>query len=216
MLSPVLVVSRSRSVDILGIWMLKKMRLRRVMFTTKTDKELNRLINMLNPALIFIDAAHYWTTTPRRVGLLLQDMPELNIAVFNVNAYEPERLVDFLRYGARSVINFNCGISKFRRGIVRVLHNKEYISPDVLEAYENLPDDELELKPDITARQEDVKQLILLAKSDKQIAGILGLSVKTVEGHKNSLFKKYCVKNKWELLRECYLLDEIRKEDICG
>jgi DNA-binding CsgD family transcriptional regulator len=93
---------------------------------------------------------------------------------------------------------------------------RAYITTDVWEAYENLPDDEVELKPDITARQEDVKQLILLAKSDKQIAGILGLSVKTVEGHKKSLFKKYRVKNKWELLRECYLLDEIRKEDICG
>jgi DNA-binding NarL/FixJ family response regulator len=215
LLSPVLVVSRSEILNMLALYHLKQLHLRRIMATIKDGKELNRLINTLNPELLFFDAAFYWDTTPRRIGLLLRDRPDLNIAVINFNSYQPERLVDFLRFGARSVIDFNCGLSKFRRGINRVLHNQDYVSADVQAAYENLPDDMPELKVDLTARQEDVKRLILDGKSGQEIADILGVSIKTVEIHKKALFTNYCVKNSLELFRKCYVLNEIQREDLC-
>jgi DNA-binding NarL/FixJ family response regulator len=209
LLSPVLLVSRSESLNLLGLYFLKQLHLRRIMATTKDNKELNRLISMLSPELIFIDAPFYWDTTPRRIGLLLKDRPNLNIAIVNINSYQPERLVDFLRYGAHSVIDFNYGLSKFRRGMKQVIHNHEYVSGNVEEAYENLPDDIPELKPDITARQEDVKRLILDGKTGREMADILGISIKTVETHKKSLFNTYCVKNSVELMKKCVLLHEI-------
>jgi DNA-binding NarL/FixJ family response regulator len=214
LLSPVLLVSRSESLNLLGMYLLKKQHLRRVMATNKGGRDLNRLISMLNPELILLDAVFYLDTTPRRVGLLLKDRPDLNIAVINVNSYEPERLVDFLRFGARSVIDFNCGLSTFRRGIKAVLHNQDYISPNVDEAYLNLPDDIPELKPDVTARQEDVKRLILNGKKGHEIADILGIGIKTVETHKRALFETYCVKNSTGLFKQCFLLDEIHREDF--
>ncbi|GHV44914.1 hypothetical protein AGMMS49546_29660 [Spirochaetia bacterium] len=109
LLSPVLLVSRSESLNLLGVYFLKQLHLRRVMATTKGGRDLNRLIGMLSPELILLDAVFYWDTTPRRVGLLLQDRPELNIAVVNVNSYEPERLVDFIRFGARALLILTAG-----------------------------------------------------------------------------------------------------------
>ncbi|GHV38301.1 DNA-binding response regulator [Spirochaetia bacterium] len=211
LLSPVLLVSRSESLNLLGVYFLKQLRLRRVMTTTKGGRDLNRLISMLSPELILLDAVFY---LPRRVGLLLQDRPDLNIAVVNVNTYEPERLVDFLRFGARSVIDFNCGLSTFRRGIKAVLHNQDYTSRNVEEAYLNLPDDIPDLRPDVTARQEDVKRLILDGKTGREIADILGIGIKTVETHKRAIFESYCVKNGTGLFKQCFLLDEIHRENF--
>jgi DNA-binding NarL/FixJ family response regulator len=213
-LSPVLLVSRSESLNMLGIYLLKKLHLRRVMATAKGGRDLNRLINMLNPELVLFDAAFYLSATPRRIGLLLQDRPDLNIAIVNVNSYQAEGLVDFLRFGARSVIDFNCGLSRFRRGIKAVLHNKVYVSCNVQDAYEELPEDLAEVRIDTTARQEDVKRLILDSKSSREIADILGISIKTVEIHKKALFTSYGVKNSLELFRQCFLLNEIRREDV--
>jgi DNA-binding NarL/FixJ family response regulator len=215
LLSPILLVSRSESLNMLGMYLLKKkLHLRRVMATCKEGKGLNRFIGMLSPELILFDAAFYWDTTPRRIGLLLQDRPGLNIAVINVNSYRPERLVDFLRYGARSVIDYNCGLSNLRRGISRAIRNQDYVSRNVQEAYENLPDDLPEVKLDLTARQEDVKRLILAGKNGPEMAGILGVSIKAVELHKKALFSSYCVKSSLELLRKCFLMDEMHREDI--
>jgi DNA-binding NarL/FixJ family response regulator len=169
---------------------------------------------MLGPELILFDTAFYLDTTPRRIGLLLKDRPDLNIAIINFNSYQPERLVDFLRFGARSVIDFNCGLSKFRRGIKAVLRNQDYTSGNVEEAYENLPDDLPELKVDVTARQEDVKRLVLDGMQNREMAIVLGVSVKTVEAHKKALFESYCVKNGAGLFKQCFLLNEIHREDF--
>ncbi|AEF83486.1 putative two component transcriptional regulator, LuxR family [Leadbettera azotonutricia ZAS-9] len=215
MLSPVLLVSRSESLNLLGIYLLKQLHLRRVMATTKGGRDLNRLISMLSPELILFDAVFYLSATPRRIGLLLKDRPDLNIAVINVNSYQAEGLVEFLRFGVKSVIDFNSGLSSFRRALKKVLRNEAYISGNVEEAYEALPDDIPDLKLDLTDRQEDVKRLILDGKSSKEIADTLGVSVKTVEIHKKALFTSYCVKNSLGLFKQCFLLDEIRRDDLC-
>ncbi|GHV33592.1 hypothetical protein AGMMS4952_25620 [Spirochaetia bacterium] len=214
-LSPVLLVCRSKSLNFLGILLLKRLGLRQIMTTCDEGKELNRLISALSPKLIIIDANFYLDSTPRRVGLLLRDRPELNITVCNINSFQPKRLVDFLRFGARSVIDLSFGVSKFRRGINRVLLNQEYTSGNILEAYDNLSDDTPELRMDSTARQEDVKRLIWAAKKGKEIANILGVSIKTVEIHKKALFANYGVENCLELNRQCFLLGEIRRAEVC-
>ncbi|GHV80743.1 hypothetical protein AGMMS49944_25340 [Spirochaetia bacterium] len=213
-LSPVLLVCRSESFNFLGLHCLRIIGLRRVMATVQEGKELNRLISALSPALIIIDANFYWESTPRRIGLLLRDRPELNIAVCNFNTVQPERLVDFLRFGARSVIDFNYGVGKFRRGITQTIHNQAYTSGNVQDAYDDLPDNKPELRVYTTAREDDVKRLMWKCRNSKEIALILGMGVKTVETHKTALFANYGVANVSEFNRQCLLLGEMGKDDV--
>ncbi|GHV44917.1 hypothetical protein AGMMS49546_29670 [Spirochaetia bacterium] len=51
-------------------------------------------------------------------------------------------------------------------------------------------------------------------KTGREIADILGIGIKTVETHKRSLFESYCVKNGTGLFKQCFLLDEIHREDF--
>ncbi|GHV77119.1 hypothetical protein AGMMS49942_19400 [Spirochaetia bacterium] len=175
---------------------------------------MNRLISALSPALIIIDANFYWDSTPRRIGLLLRDRPELNIAVCNFNTFQPERLVDFLRFGARSVIDFNFGVGKFRRGITQAIHNHAYTSGNVQDAFDGLSDNKPELRVYTTAREEDVKRLMWKCMKSKEMALVLGIGVKTVESHKTALFANYGVDSVSAFNRQCLLLGEMGKDDI--
>jgi DNA-binding NarL/FixJ family response regulator len=192
----------------LGKWLLRRLRLRYVIGTDKEGKELNRLINQMYPALILFDASFYGEITARRIGLLLKNMPGLNIAVFSFVFIAPERAVYFLLYGARSYLDLS-GSGNFWRGLKMLVQGREYVIPSVKAAYDNLPDCMPEVRLDTTGRQEDVKLLILRGKKTKEIAAVLSLSVKTVENHKTALFENYGVKNALELFRKCFLLGEL-------
>ena len=84
-----------------------------------------------------------------------------------------------------------------------VMDGKTYRSPRV--DPEKFPLDELEggdkLFPTISAREKQVLQLICEEFSNKQIAGELGISIKTVELHRSNLFKKIGVSNLAGLVR---------------
>lgn len=58
------------------------------------------------------------------------------------------------------------------------------------------------LPPDITRREKQIFDLVLLGKSNKEIADELKKSVRTVEAHRYSLMKKLDVKNLAELTQK--------------
>jgi DNA-binding NarL/FixJ family response regulator len=184
-----------------------------VVWTNKEGRDLNRIINRFYPALILFDASFFEEITPRKIGLLLKDLPGQNIAVFSFTYIPPERAVNFLLYGAKSYLDFS-GSGSFWHGLKTLVRGKDYIIPAVRAAYENLPDVFPELRLDTTGRQEDVKTLICRGKKTKEIAAMLRLSVKTVENHKTSLFASYGVRSSMELYRQCYLLGELDDENL--
>jgi DNA-binding NarL/FixJ family response regulator len=165
------------------------------------------------PDLILFDAIFFEEVTARKIGFLVNDVPGLNIAVFNFAFMRPEKAVYFLLYGAKSYVDVS-GSGSFWRGVKGIVQGKEYITPAVREAYENLPDVMPEVRLDPTGWQEDVKRLILMGKKTKEIAAILKVSVKTVEDHKTALFESYGVSNVLELFRQCFLLGELDKEKL--
>jgi DNA-binding NarL/FixJ family response regulator len=208
-------VSRSKGLFPLGKWLLRLLRVRGALGTALEGDELNRLINEVKPLTILFDASFCAETTPRKIGLLLRDFPYLNIAVFSLNYIQPEKAANFILYGAKSYFDLS-GSGSFWRALKLVVKGKQYYTPAVLAAYENLPDVMPEVRFDATAKQEDVKTLILKSYKDKEIAETMGISIKTVEYHKHLLYGKYGVKSALELFRACYLNDELDREKIAS
>jgi DNA-binding NarL/FixJ family response regulator len=203
-----LIVSRCKGLYRLGKWLLRRLRFRYVISTDMEGKALHRLINQFCPELILYDANFYGDITPRKIGCLVRDFPKRNLAVFNFSCITPEQAALFIRYGAKSYIDLS-GAGGFWHGLKKILDGKEYISPAVREILKNLPETEKELRLDITGRMEDIKHLICEGKGNKQIAKLLGVSVKTVETQKTALFAMYGVKNALELFRYCLMLGEV-------
>ncbi len=68
-------------------------------------------------------------------------------------------------------------------------------------------------------RQAEILKCVMGGMSDKQVAGVTGISVNTVRTHMTRLFRKFGSNDRVELiisifgyLRECHLQDEVRKD----
>jgi DNA-binding CsgD family transcriptional regulator len=204
-----LIVSRCKGLCRLGIWLLRRLRVRVALVTDKDGKELNKYMNYFAEVVLF-DATFWQEGTPRKIGFLLKDFPDKNIAVFNLTYLPPDKASLFVRYGAKSYFDMS-GSGSFWRGLKTVLRGKQYITPSVWRAIENLPDAPPELRLDPTGRGEDVKLLIFKGLRTREIADTLRLSIKTVENHKTALFAAYGVHSALALFRQCFLLGELDK-----
>jgi DNA-binding NarL/FixJ family response regulator len=209
-----LIISRCKGLCRLGKWLLRRLRVRVVLVNDKDGKELNKYLNYFAEVVLF-DATFWQDITPRKIGLLLKDFPDKNIAVFNLTYLNPEQATLFVRYGAKSYFDMS-GSGSFWRGLKTVLRGKQYITPSVRRAVENLPDAMPELRLDTTGRMEDVKLLIFKGLRTKEIADMLRLSIKTVENHKSALFVTYGVKSSIALFRQCFLMGELDKAALAG
>jgi DNA-binding NarL/FixJ family response regulator len=204
-----LIVSRCKGLCHFGKWLLRRLRVRVVFATDKDGKDLNRYMNYCAEVVLF-DATFWQDISPRKIGFLVKDFPDKNIAVFNFTYLAPEQAALFIRYGAKSYFDMS-GSGSFWQGLKTVLRGKQYITPSVRRAIESLPDAMPELRLDTTGRMEDVKLLIFKGLRTKEIADAPRLSVRTVENHKSALFVTYGVKSSIALFRQCFLLGELDK-----
>lgn len=61
----------------------------------------------------------------------------------------------------------------------------------------------------LSAREQQVAWLIMLGKDNRTIAEALAITRRTVESHREAIFKKRGVRNAVELVRQEYGLDEL-------
>jgi len=118
---------------------------------------------------------------------------------------EPDLIRQALRAGASGyVLKDSAGI-ELLEAAKTVLQGGTYLSPNL-----TMPDDKefsdshesknfASQKVPLTPRQKAVLQLLVEGKTNKEMAGILGLSLKTIEFHKTRLMKSLGVKNTTEL-----------------
>jgi DNA-binding NarL/FixJ family response regulator len=178
-----------------------------VLVTDKEGKELKRYMNYVTDVVLF-DATFWQDVSPRKIGYLLKSFPDKNIAVFNLSYLRPEKAALFVRYGVKSYFDLS-GSGSFWKGLKTVLRGRRYITPSVWRALEDLPDGMPEVRLDMTRRMEEVKQLICKGMRTKEIADMLGLSVRTVDIHKSALFAAYGVNSSIALFRQCFMLGEV-------
>jgi DNA-binding CsgD family transcriptional regulator len=58
--------------------------------------------------------------------------------------------------------------------------------------------------PNLTPRQTRVRDLVSSGLSSKQISAILGISPRTVESHRDAIYRKYGVRNAVQLIRKIF------------
>ena len=89
--------------------------------------------------------------------------------------------------------------------IEEALRGNVYVSPtfgaDALEQVRHWRETRSRSPVDLTGRQRQILQLLAEGKQNKEIAEISGLSVRTVEFHRNRLMTKLCVHSVAELTR---------------
>lgn len=115
---------------------------------------------------------------------------------------EDQYVTEALRAGIRGYVLKTQATSDLIQAIQEVFRGRIYLSPGVsrvvVEAYlakKDLPGDPL------TSRERQVLQLVAEGKTTKEIASMLGVSVKTAESHRTRLMEKLAIHETAGLVR---------------
>ena len=120
--------------------------------------------------------------------------------------HDPDLAADAMRGGASGFLLKESAGDELLAAVRQALQGCIYITPAVTRGVlERLTGTERTREPQLTPRQVDVLRLIVRGQRMKEIADTLGLSTRTVEGHKYEMMETLGVSSTAELVR--YALD---------
>ena len=162
----------------------------KVVGEARDGREALKLARMLEPEVTVMDIGMPGLNGVDARRELLREVPEMRIIVLTVHG-EDAYVIEALRSGARGYVLKTQAGSDLVRAIGEVTQGRIYLSPSVSSAVvqaflagSTSPADPL------TPREREVLQLVAEGRSTKEVAGILGVSVKTAETHRTRLMTK--------------------------
>jgi len=168
----------------------------------ENGKELLELAGSMEPDIILADIS-----MPVMKGLdALEQLTKLNPTIkFIILTMHEEReyILHALKIGASGYLLKNIERFDLERAIITVFEGGKYFSAIVTNILaETFSKPELSDLGEITPREKEVLQLVAKGNSTKQIADILGISIRTVESHRINMLKKMKVNNTAELVKK--------------
>lgn len=150
----------------------------------------------LDPDVVVLDLSMPILNGLEATRQIVRDNPRIGVLVLTMHNNE-EYVFQVLKSGAKGYIIKESGIDEMVRAVRAVYRHENYldrrISKDVIEEYIRRAahtDAAGSPKDILTPREREVLKLIAEGKSNKEIAQILDLSVKTVDVHRTNLMKK--------------------------
>lgn len=121
---------------------------------------------------------------------IAQQSPKTKTILLTMHA-EDQYVMEALRVGIRGYVLKSQAPSDLMQAIHEVNHGTIYLSPGVSRALVEAYLAKTDLPPDpLTPRERQVLQLVAEGKTTKEVATLLGVSVKTAESHRTRLMEK--------------------------
>ena len=120
---------------------------------------------------------------------------------------DKEYILPVIEAGASGFISKTAASSELTLGIRSIYHGNSYLSPQVarilVESYRHGAGGWIGSDPyeQLTERERDVLKLMAEGYATREIANMLVLSHKTIEGHKTNLMAKLGIHNRTELIK---------------
>ena len=159
------------------------------------------LATSLNPHVVVMDVAMPLLNgieATRRIAAAAPNVRILALSMHKDNVYVRE----ILRAGARGYLLKDSIDSDFLAAVRAVARGEGYLSPSVSDAvltdYRRHVTNPIDL---LSSREREVLQLIAEGKTNKDIAGVLNLSVYTVDAHRGRIMEKLNLHSTGELVR---------------
>jgi two-component system response regulator NreC len=186
-------------------FILEQQPLMEVVGEASSGREAVQLAGELSPAVIVMDIAMPMLNGIEAAAQILKKHPQIGIVMLSMYSDEGY-LVRALSAGARGYLLKDAAEADLVRAIEAVAQGKPFFSPAIaqtlLEDYmRTLNQKGLQDSYDLlTPREKEVLQLLAEGKTNKEVSGLLDLSLYTIETHRTNLMQKLGLHNTAELV----------------
>src|SRR5436309_12442031 len=126
---------------------------------------------------------------------ILQACPLAKVILLTMHA-DDRYVLEAVRLGVKGYVVKTQASTDLVRAIQEVLRGMMYLSPRVSRTLVQAYLAKSELPPDpLTPREREVLQLVAEGKTTREVAGVLGISVKTAESHRTHIMQKLDTSN---------------------
>lgn len=163
------------------------------------------LVAAHQPHIVLMDIA-----MPRLNGLeatarIVKQHPQVRVMILSMHANE-EYIQQALRSGATGYLLKDSAANELEMALHAVARGEIFLSPAiskrvVADYLAQTSGHQAAPAHVLTARQREILQLIAEGKSTKQIAGLLGVSVKTIESHRAAMMQRLAIHDLAGLVR---------------
>jgi two-component system nitrate/nitrite response regulator NarL len=154
-------------------------------------REALALARSLKPDVILLDISMPGDSGLDVVGALLAAVPSARVLMLSVYD-QTEYVVQSVRAGAHGYLRKDTTPADLREAIRAVHRGDAFFSPVAARHLSDALREEAAAprRDPLTAREREVLQGVAAGKTNKEIAADLGISVRTVEAHRDSLMRK--------------------------
>lgn len=170
-----------------------------VVGTVSDGRALVAAAGRLRPDVILLDISLPLLNGIDAARAIKRASPEVKIVFVTMHA-DPNYVDEAFRAGGSGYVLKRSAASELVTAIGEVLAGRNYITP--LVTAQPAPG---RRTGELTARQREVLRLVAEGRSTKEIAGILKISIKTVEFHKSGIMQKLSMHSTAELTK--YAID---------
>src|SRR5713226_4425477 len=161
-------------------------------------------VRELRPDVVLMDIGMPGMSSFEAARLIEKNYPGTRL-IFLTMYEDEEYLLQCLEVGASGYVLKDAPAPKLVNAVREVYQGRKYLSPQVLDKLVNFrsgpPGPYGQTRSStLTPREREVLKMIAEGNSVKEVARLLGLSVKTVEAHKFNLMRKLNIHNKAQLI----------------
>ncbi len=168
----------------------------------ENGKELLELAIILQPDIILSDISMPVLNGLKALEKLAKQHTGIKFIILTMHE-EREYILHALKIGASGYLLKNIEQIELERAIIAVFEGGKYFSPIITNILaESFVKPEVVELGDLTPREKEVLELVSKGNSTKQVADILGISIRTVESHRINMLKKLKANNTAELIKK--------------
>jgi DNA-binding NarL/FixJ family response regulator len=181
-----------------------------IVLSVNNGKELMEELKKTKPDIILLDIEMPLMNGREALEKITIHYPKIKVIMIS-QYFTDAYIIEFIKNGACGFLPKNCDIEKIVDAIQLVHENGEYydnkVSSAMAAALKRTPSEinELVTNTELTKREFEILRLICRKKSNSEIADILHLSIRTIEGHRHNIYKKTNTSNIFELIDYAYL-----------